>query len=94
MLPLGMALIIIGGIFTIGFIVFGPPLVLAGILLMLLDRLWLHPSSLVPVLIGGTAGLIAWYCLLAVASGWADIVMGVGIWTLVATRARYSTSTP
>ena len=63
-LPLGLALIIIGGILTIGFIGFGPPLVLAGILFVLMDRLAFRPSRVLPILIGALAGLIGWYCLL------------------------------
>jgi uncharacterized membrane protein len=64
LLPIGLGLILVGAALTVAFIGFGPPVVLIGILLVLLDRDRIRSSQLVAVLIGGVAGLVAWYLVL------------------------------
>jgi hypothetical protein len=69
----GVALIVAGVVLTFGFIGVGPALVLLGILLILVRRARVLPSKIMTILIGGVAGLIAWYCVLPLGCTTTDI---------------------
>jgi len=60
----GVVLIAAGLVLTFGLIGLGPALLLLGILLIVIRRAWVLPSRGMSILIGGVAGLIAWYCVL------------------------------
>ena len=69
----GTALIVVGLVLTVGFIGLGPALVLLGVLLVLIRRARVLPSKIMTALIGGMAGLVAWYCVLPLGCTTTDI---------------------
>lgn len=69
----GTALIVAGIVLTFGFIGVGPALLLLGVLLILIRRARVLPSRVMTILIGGVAGLIAWYCMLPLGCTTTDV---------------------
>jgi hypothetical protein len=76
----GWTLVVLGGLLTFGFIGFGPPLILAGFLCLLIRRQRVLPSTLQAVVMGLIAGVIGWYCLIplgctsrAIRTGFPDV---------------------